>query len=145
MLCTIKMLPPGAGNFTLPGSRLDKSLNHVDSVSHLPQAPEGVNPLGLRPGILWQMNVMFHPLAGSGMFMCQWTLIQIISLPLNTMVRSLSVSSLMVWLPSQSWVNPNSSKPRMALHIFQLLFRGSVRPIRSITPLVFLTILKGRP
>jgi hypothetical protein len=35
MLCTFKMLQPFIGNFTLPGSRLDKSLNHVNSMSHV--------------------------------------------------------------------------------------------------------------
>jgi transposase InsO family protein len=58
------MLQPCVGNFTLPESRLDKSLNHVNSVSHLPKAPEEVNPRGLQPGILWQMDVTHIPSFG---------------------------------------------------------------------------------
>jgi hypothetical protein len=53
----LKMLQSCIGNFTLPGSRFDKTLNHVSSDSHSPQVPEGVNHWGLQLRILWQMDV----------------------------------------------------------------------------------------
>jgi hypothetical protein len=85
------------------------------------------------------ISLTFPPLAGRTMFICQWILIQVISIPLLMLVRPLSMSSLI------AWVNPNSSRPTMALHILQLVFSSSVRPIRYITPPAFLIILKGRP
>jgi transposase InsO family protein len=36
------------------------------------------------------MSPTFPPLAGSAMFMCQWTLIQVISMPPHMLVRLLS-------------------------------------------------------
>jgi hypothetical protein len=147
MLCTIKMLQPCIGNFTLPRSRLNKSLNHVNSVSHVCHK----HLRGMTPGAFdlescgrW-MSLTFPPLAGSAMFMCQWTLIHVIAMPPCTMVRPLSMSLLIVCLSLLPWVNPNSSKPTMTLHTLQLLFSVSVRPIRYITPPVLFILLKHRP
>jgi hypothetical protein len=110
MLCSIKMLQPCVGNFTLPGNRLQKSLNYVSSVSHVCHK----HLRGLTPGAFGLEScgrlesLMFPPLASGAMFMCQWTIIQVISMPPYTLVRPLSMSSLTVWLLSLPWVNPNS-------------------------------------
>jgi hypothetical protein len=111
MLCIIKMLQPYVGNFTLAGSRLDKSLN-VNSLSRVcHKRLRGLTPgaFGLESCGRW-MSLTFY------VHVSVDTYLGYIYASIHT---GKATKHVIAWLPLPPWVNCNSSKPTMALQIFQ--------------------------
>jgi hypothetical protein len=80
---------------------------------------KGDNPWDLRPGTLWQMNVTHIPSFRQQCYVhvSVDTYTGYIYVSANTSVATKLVIAH-CWLPSLPWVNPNSSRLTMVLHIF---------------------------